>query len=121
MTQVYVRELLRGVVETLLLIIINMLPTHGYQIAKELNRRSHGYFNFNGSTIYSALRRLEDEGLVLSSWQQVARKQDRRYYEITGKGRQILTEKLAELQKFYHATSRVINNVDSTSETVAKK
>ncbi|MBN2186735.1 MAG: helix-turn-helix transcriptional regulator [Dehalococcoidia bacterium] len=117
----YVRELLRGVVETLLLIIIDMLPSHGYQIAKELNRRSHGYFKFSGSTVYSALRRLEDEGLVLSSWEQVARKQDRRCYEITGKGRQILTEKLAELQRFYRATSRVISNIDSVSETEPKK
>ncbi len=107
--------------ETLLLIIIDILPVHGYQIAKELNKRSHGYFNFNGSTIYSALRRLEDEGLVLSSWQQVTRKQDRRYYEITGKGRQILAEKLAELQRFYHATSRIISNIDSNSETAEKK
>jgi PadR family transcriptional regulator PadR len=112
MTQSYVRELLRGVVEPLLLLIISMLPVHGYQIAKELNRRSHGYFEFSGSTIYSALRRLESEGLVLSSWQPVARKQSRRYYQITSKGRQILAEKLAELQKFYRATSKVMSDIN---------
>lgn len=111
MTQLYVQELLRGVVEPLLLLIISMLPMYGYQIAKELDSRSHGYFKFSGSTIYSALRRLESEGLLLSSWQQVARKQGRRYYEITGKGRQILAEKLAELQRFYHATSRVMSDL----------
>jgi len=121
MSNSYVRELLRGVVETLLLIIIDMFPSHGYQIAKELDERSHGYFKFRGSTIYSALRRLESEGLVLSSWEQVSRKQDRRCYEITVKGREILTEKLVELQKFYHATSRVISNLDSASETDPEK
>ena len=112
MTQSYVRELVRGVVEPLLLLIISVLPVHGYQMVKELNKRSHGYFEFSGSTIYSALRRLESEGLVLSSWQPVAQKQSRRYYEITSKGRQILAEKLAELQRFYRATSKVMSDID---------
>jgi len=109
------------VVEPLLLLIISMLPMYGYQIAKELNMRSYGYFKFSGSTIYSALRRLENEGLLLSSWQQVAQKQGRRYYEITGKGRQILAEKLAELQKFYYATSKVMSDVNLISGTGARE
>jgi PadR family transcriptional regulator PadR len=110
MTQSYVRQLLRGVVEPLLLFIIDELPMHGYEIARELDRRSQGYFDLTASTIYSALRRLESRGLVLSSWQQVARKQKRRYYELTEKGRQILAEELAQWQKFLGATDRVIDS-----------
>ena len=110
MTQFYLQQLLRGVVEPLLLFLIGELPMHGYQIAKELERRSQGYFKFSGSTIYSALRRLEREELVLSSWQQVAQKQSRRCYEITEKGRQILAEKLTEWQRFYRAASRVVGD-----------
>jgi DNA-binding PadR family transcriptional regulator len=53
---------------------------------------------------------LESRGLVLSSWQQVARKQRRRYYELTEKGRQILAEELAQWQKFLGATDRVIDS-----------
>jgi len=110
MTQSYVRQLLRGVVEPLLLFIIDELPMHGYEIARELDRRSQGYFDLTASTIYSALRRLESRGLVLSSWQQVAQKQKRRYYELTEKGRQILAEELAQWQKFLGATDRVIDS-----------
>ena len=110
MTQSYVHQLLRGVVEPLLLFIIDELPMHGYEIARELDRRSQGYFDLAASTIYSALRRLESRGLVLSSWQQVARKQRRRYYELTEKGRQILAEELAQWQKFLGATDRVIDS-----------
>jgi len=109
MARSYLEQLLRGVVQPLLLFIIGELPTHGYRIAKELEKRSYGYFRLTGSTIYSALRRLEEEGLVLSSWQQVASKQRRRYYELTEKGRKILNANLAELQKFSSATNRVIN------------
>jgi len=110
MSQSYVQQLLRGVVEPLLLFIIDELPLHGYGIARELERRSQGYFNLTASTIYSALRRLESRGLVLSSWQQVARKQKRRYYKLTEKGRQILAEELAQWQKFLGATGRVIDS-----------
>ena len=110
MSQSYVRQLLRGVVEPLLLFIIDELPMHGYEIARELDRRSQGYFDLTASTIYSALRRLESRGLVLSSWEQVARRQKRRYYELTEKGRQILAEELAQWQKFLGATDRVIDS-----------
>ena len=110
MSQSYVRQLLRGVVEPLLLFLIDELPMHGYEIARELDRRSQGYFDLAASTIYSALRRLESRGLVFSSWQQVARKQRRRYYALTEKGRQILAEELAQWQKFLGATDRVIDS-----------
>jgi PadR family transcriptional regulator PadR len=110
MAQYYVRQLLRGVVEPLLLFIIGeLLPIHGYEIARELERRSEGYFDLTASTLYSALRRLENRGLVSSSWQLVAR-QKRRYYELTEKGRQILAEELAQWQKFLGATDRVIDS-----------
>lgn len=109
MSQSHLEQLLRGVVEPLMLFIIGELPMHGYRIAKELERRSSGYFKLTESTVYSALRRLEREGLVLSSWQLVAKKQKRRCYELTEKGRQILAKKLAEWQRFSNATSKVIS------------
>jgi len=109
MAQSYVRLLLRGVVEPLLLFIIGELPIHGYEIARELERRSEGYFDLTASTLYSALRRLERRGLVLSSWQQISR-QKRRCYELTEKGRQILAEELAQWEQFLGATDRVIDS-----------
>jgi len=108
MPQSYARELLRGVVEPLLLFLIGESPMHGYQIAKELDKRSQGHFKLTESTIYSALRRLEGKGLVLSWWQRVAREQSRRCYELTEKGRQILAEELAQWQKFHSAANKVM-------------
>ena len=108
MAQSYLHELLRGVVEPLLLFLIAELPMHGYQIIKELEERSEGYLKLKGSTTYSALRRLEKEGLVLSSWQQVAQKQRRRCYELTDRGRQILKRELSDWQDFYIAVSKIV-------------
>jgi len=109
MARSYVYQSLRGVVEPLLLFVIGELPIHGYEIAKELERRSEGYFDLTASTLYSALRRLESRGLVSSSWRLVT-KQRRRYYELTEKGRQILAEELAQWQKFFGATERIIDS-----------
>jgi PadR family transcriptional regulator PadR len=104
-----VYQSVRGVVEPLLLFIIGELPIYGYEISRELERRSEGYFDLTASTLYSALRRLENRGLVSSSWQLVA-KQRRRYYELTERGHQILAEELAQWQKFLGATERVIDS-----------
>ena len=109
MSHTYLQQLLGGVVEPLMLFIISDLPMHGYRVAKELELRSNGYFKLTGSTVYSALRRLEKNGLVLSSWQQVAKKQKRRCYQLTEKGYRIMTEKLSEWSKFSGATGQVIN------------
>jgi DNA-binding PadR family transcriptional regulator len=109
MARSYVYQSLRGVVEPLLLFIIGELPIYGYEIARELERRSEGYFDLTASTLYSALRRLESRGLVSSSWQQIS-KQKRRCYALTEKGRQILAEELAQWQKFFGATERIIDS-----------
>ena len=110
MSRSYVYQSLRGAVEPMLLFIIGeLLPIHGYEIARELERRSEGYFNLTASTLYSALRRLESRGLVASTWQQISR-QKRRCYELTEKGRQILAEELAQWQKFLGATERIIDS-----------
>jgi DNA-binding PadR family transcriptional regulator len=109
MARSYVYQSLRGVVEPLLLFIIGELSIYGYEIARELERRSEGYFDLTASTLYSALRRLESRGLVSSSWQQIS-KQKRRCYALTEKGRQILAEELAQWQKFFGATERIIDS-----------
>jgi len=108
MSRHHVEQLLRGVVQPLLLFIIGELPMHGYRIVKELDKRSSGYFNLTESTVYSALRRLENKGLVLSSWQQVSGRQRRRQYELTERGRQILDTSLVELQRFFNAAGKVM-------------
>jgi PadR family transcriptional regulator PadR len=106
----HVYQSVRGIVEPLLLFIIGeFVPIHGYEISRQLERRSEGYFNLTASTLYSALRRLESRGLVASSWQQISR-QKRRCYQLTEKGRQILAEELAQWQKFLGATERVIDS-----------
>lgn len=96
----YRRELLKGSTDTLLLSLLKNQPMYGYQIIKELDKRSHGYFRFKEGTLYPALHRLEASGLVRGRWEQLPTGQERRYYHLTEKGLQLLEEKLAEWQIF---------------------
>ena len=104
----YLDQLLRGVVEPLMLFIIGELPIHGYHIGKEIERRSSGYFHLTASTVYSALRRLEEDGLVRSTWQTISGGPRRRYYQLTEKGREMLRQKLDEWERFSLAAGQVI-------------
>jgi PadR family transcriptional regulator PadR len=105
MKREYIEQLMRGLIEPLLLYLINEVPTYGYNIIKELERRTTGYFKFQGGTIYPALRRLETRGLIKSRWQQTTERQARKYYQITGKGRRFLASSLAGWRDFSIAVS----------------
>jgi len=104
----YGRELLKGNTDALLLHLVNCQPTYGYQIIKELERRSNGYFQLREGTLYPALHRLENNGLIQGSWEPISNGQQRRYYYITPKGKQVLANRLATWQDFSAAFSAVV-------------
>ena len=101
------QEMLKGNTETLLLALLELEPMYGYRIVKEVQRRSSGYFSLKEGTLYPALHRLERESLVVSRWQDTPNNVRRRYYQITAKGRQAMTDRLKEWQRF----SRAMNSV----------
>jgi len=77
---------MKGNIDSLLLSLIGQQPMYGYQIIKELERKSQGYFKFKEGTLYPALHRLEKSGLVAGKWQILSSGRQRRYYYITEKG-----------------------------------
>jgi len=103
----YERELLKGNTDCLLLCLINRQPTYGYQIIKELERQSNGYFRFKEGTLYPALHRMEKDGIIKGIWKMLASGQQRRYYYITKRGQQVLAKRLADWQDFLAAVRLV--------------
>jgi DNA-binding PadR family transcriptional regulator len=73
---------------------------YGYQIMRELEQRSEGYFTMTAALLYPALHQLEAEGLVKSEWQEGQGKRRRKYYTITPKGRKALTSSQTEWETF---------------------
>ena len=108
--ELYRRELLKGSTETLLLALLADETMYGYQLVKEMARRSSGYFRFKEGTLYPALHRLERDGVVKGRWETSPSGQDRRYYHITPKGRTRLVAMLEEWSSF----SRAVNLVAQT-------
>ena len=73
------QELLKGNTESLLLALMEMEPMYGYQIAKEVEQRSSGYFALKEGTLYPFLHRLERDNLVEGRWQDTPNGVRRRY------------------------------------------
>lgn len=105
----YDSDLLRGNTDSLLLYLINERgETYGYRLIKEIEERSDGYFQFKEGTVYPALRKLENDGLVRGEWKKLPNGQERRYYAITDHGRELLQKKLDMWQSFASAMALVM-------------
>lgn len=115
----YIQQLLKGLIDPIILSTISRLPMYGYQIVKELERRTGGYLKIKAGTIYPSLLRLEKKGLVISRWRQITGNRGRRYYEITEKGRQFLSNRSMEWQAFCAVISRLMSepNLISSNPT----
>jgi len=109
----YGGNILKGNTLTLILTLLGEQPMYGYQIAKEVERRSDGALRFRQGLLYPALHQLEREGLVESEWQSSPDGPRRKYYQLTPKGRR----EAAILRRRWEAFSRVVNQVLAGSDS----
>jgi PadR family transcriptional regulator PadR len=101
-------DLIKGSSNSLLLCLLEQQPMYGYQIVKELEARSQGYFKFKEGTLYPALHRLEKSGLITGKWQMLPNGRQRRYYYITAKGHSKLVQEKTQWQDFLNAVKLII-------------
>ena len=66
--EIYRRELLKGSTDTLTLALLAGKQMYGYQLVREMEQRSGGYFHLKEGTLYPALHRLERDGLLEGAW-----------------------------------------------------
>ena len=86
-------------------------PMYGYQMVKELQARSEGYFEMEQGTLYPALHRLERDNLVRSEWQIVGEGPPRKYYHITDAGQDALRESVAQWVDFSHSLLKLLDGL----------
>jgi len=101
-------ELIKGNIDSLLLCLLTQRQMYGYQIIRELEGRSQGYFKFKEGTLYPALHRLEATGLIQGKWHMLPSNRQRKYYQITDKGYSALVKKRAQWLDFLAAVSLII-------------
>lgn len=101
------RERLKGHLDLLLLSVLAAGPAHGYAIISALRERSEGSFDLPEGTVYPALHRLEEAGLLLSSWSDADGRR-RRVYALTDLGAEALAAQQTEWRQFTRSVQAVL-------------
>lgn len=100
-------EALKGHLDGLLLAVLEAGPAHGYAVIEALREGSDGTFDLPTGTVYPALHRLENLGLVSSSWSQEPGRK-RRTYRLTAQGTKALAEQRRSWLQFSGAVSAIL-------------
>jgi len=100
-------EALKGHLDLLLLSILANEPAHGYAVIESLRSKSEGTFDLPEETVYPALHRLENQGLLKSSWSEDTGRR-KRVYQITLKGQEALNTRQDEWLTFSKAVNTIV-------------
>ena len=82
-------DLLRGHTDTIILGLMRGQDMYGYEISKLVYERSGRVYELREATMYSSLRRLENDGHITSYWGDESQGGRRKYYHITAGGRRL--------------------------------
>lgn len=85
-------DIIRGHTETIILAQLNQNDSYGYEINKGIQLKTNNQYELKEATLYSAFRRLEQAGMIISYWGNEDKGARRRYYSITKLGRDALTQ-----------------------------
>lgn len=92
-------QFLRGTLDVLILKVLSGGERHGYGIVAELRSRTHGALQIEDGALYQSLHRLEERGLVTSSWGHVPSGRRAKFYVLSAAGeRQLERETASWLQ-----------------------
>jgi transcriptional regulator len=104
-------SLLQGTLDMLILRTLRMGPAHGHEIAKHIQRTTDDVLQVEHGSLYPALHRLEDQGLVVSFWGTSENNRKARYYRLTPAGRQQLEARTTRWQELVAAVNRVLTPI----------
>ena len=100
-------DILRGYTDTILLKCLSDGDSYGYRMVKQIAQRSGGMLELKEPTLYTAFRRLSQDGLIDSYWGDEQSGARRRYYRLTDAGRR----RLSEEQRAWLETRRTLDSL----------
>ncbi|MBR3121745.1 PadR family transcriptional regulator [Oceanobacillus profundus] len=107
------RELVKGSTSLLVLQLLNERDMYGYELVKEMDRRSENHLQMKEGTLYPALHKMEKQAYIECYWQNQEKGPARKYYRITEQGKEILAERTSE----WHRYVQVMNNLIGRNES----
>jgi len=96
----------KGSAELLILASLEDGQLHGYDIAREISRKSGGLLSFHVASLYPLLYKLEERKWILGRWVEKAGQRRRRYYKLTADGRKTLAAQRGRWSAFVNALSK---------------
>ena len=96
----------KGCAEILILAVLEEGQQHGYDIAREIARRSDGLLTFHVASLYPLLYRLEDRGWIAGRWVEKAGQRRRRCYRLTTEGKRVLAKQRIRWSSFVAALTK---------------
>ncbi len=107
-------DLPSGTTPALVLSVLADGPLHGYRLAKEIERRSGGFFTGSWGSLYPALQRLEQDAYIEGVWEPFPPqgKRRRRVYRLTARGQGAATQATGRWRQFALRMLQVIGYGD---------
>jgi PadR family transcriptional regulator, regulatory protein PadR len=109
-------EMLKGHLDMIVLAALSSGPAHGYAIIEEIRQRSGKAFNLPEGTVYPALHRLQQAGLLSSRWVTAESGRRRRVYTLTASGKRALADRRAVWQQFSAAIRGLLDGKRSSGQ-----
>ncbi len=83
-------DLPQGTLDMLILRVASLGPIHGYAIAQRIQQISRDVLQVQQGSLYPALHRLENRGLLAAEWKESETGRDAKFYRLTAAGRRRL-------------------------------
>src|SRR5690348_15184054 len=101
-------EMLKGHLDMIVLAALATGPSHGYAVIEQIRRKSGQVFDLPEGTVYPALHRLEQDGLLSSKWVTADSGRRRRVYALTRRGERALTQQRTVWEQFSSAVGGLL-------------
>jgi PadR family transcriptional regulator, regulatory protein PadR len=101
-------DLPQGTLDLLILKIVALGPVHGYAVAQRLEQVSRGVVQAPEGSLYPALHRLENRGLLAADWKETDTGREAKFYRLTRKGRAALTQEEASWNRLTDAVALIL-------------
>ena len=100
--------LLQGTLDLIVLQLLRSEPTNGYDLSLRIQAISSDVLQVNAGSLYPALYRLEERGLIRAEWEETASGRRAKVYSLTPSGRKHLTEQRATWERFSGALAAIL-------------
>ena len=101
-------DLPQGTLDLLILKAVAIDTMHGYAIAQRLEQVSRGVVQVPEGSLYPALHRLENRGLLAADWKRTETGREAKFYRLTRKGRKQLELEAASWQRLIEAVGHIL-------------